>query len=177
MKSSVIQVSHSCKVEYSFTHARIWIIHDLNFPLNQYHYRLEQKSQHFFGTRIHDLIAYLHQKQGFWPSSFSIKQKPSSNGVVAEGTLPCITSKVQNKNCDMIGSSFTTSLNLSLTLVSDSPTSLRSWASFTSNTIGVRPGFAAAVGTMVFTYLVFMCTYMNNWEMRFLPLKEQSAIK
>ena len=36
--------------------------------------------------------AYLHQKQGFWDSSFSIRQNPSSKGVADDGTMPlCIT--------------------------------------------------------------------------------------
>ena len=35
---------------------------------------------------------YLHQKQGFCASSFSIRQKPSSKGVDDEGTIPlCMT--------------------------------------------------------------------------------------
>ena len=45
-----------------------------------------------------------------------------------------------------------TCLSLSLTLVSDSPTSLRSCASFTSNTIGVRPGFNV-IGTTSSTFM------------------------
>ena len=39
-----------------------------------------------------EVEAYLHQKQGFCASSFSIRQKPSSRGVADDGTMPlCIT--------------------------------------------------------------------------------------
>ena len=48
---------------------------------------------------------------------------------------------------------FVTCRSLSLTLESDSPTSLRSCASFTSNTIGVRPGFKT-IGTTSSTCIV-----------------------